>query len=140
MNQLNIARILIITGFLIGLSSLYQTVSHIGNPEFLLIAGDTLNHGYYHFFREACGDIAAMITILYFLFSSPCHRTPTTWLMSFIIATGYYAPYWVGMPFNDALSAPHMRAEIAHVLQAAFVFAGLIISIRTINQEGKDKL
>ena len=93
MNYLNIARGLVITGFLLGLTSFYQTISHIGDPEFLLVAGDTLNHGYYHFFREAGGDIAAMIAIVYFLFSSPRHRTPATWLMIIIIATGYYAPY-----------------------------------------------
>ncbi len=29
---------------------------------------------------------------------------------------GYYAPFWVGMPFIPELAAPDMRAEMAHIL------------------------
>ncbi|MEH6550006.1 MAG: hypothetical protein V7711_18265 [Pseudomonadales bacterium] len=105
-----------------------MTISHIGDPNYLVMSAETTDHSYYHFFREAGGDIAAMVIFLYFIFG-PCHvRTPSTWFMAFVIALGYYAPYWVGMPFNDSLSAPHMRAELAHILQAALVLSGLLIS------------
>jgi len=137
MSQLTIARVLVIVGFIIGLTSFYQTVSHIGDPEFLLVGGDAIDHGYYHFFREAGGDIAAMAVVLLFLFCAPDNRTPITWTMAMIIALGYYAPYWVGMPFNDALAAPHMRAELAHILQAALVISGLFVA-RSSLQQNKD--
>ena len=128
MLRLNIARALVIVGFMIGLTSLYQTVSHIGDPEFLLVGGDIIDHGYYHFFREAGGDIAAMAVVLLFLFCTAENRTSTTWAMAMLVALGYYAPYWVGMPFNESLAAPHMRAEISHSLQAALVVTGLFVA------------
>ncbi|MFT7459790.1 MAG: hypothetical protein ACI909_002473 [Planctomycetota bacterium] len=136
MNHLIIGRVLIIAGFLLGLTSLYPTVSHIGDPEFLLAGGDVLDHGYYHFFREVGGDVAAMMVIIYFLFTSSHNRTPATWLMCFIVALGYYAPYWIGMPFNDVLGAPHMSAEISHILQAALVFTGLWTARSIIQPQG----
>lgn len=137
MNKLTLARTLVILGFTIGLASLFPIISHIGDPDFLLVGGDTVDHGYYHFFREAGGDIAAMIAVLYFLFSPSDKRNSTTWTMSFIIAVGYYAPYWAGMPFNESLAAPHISAEIGHVLQASLVFIGLIVAKQTITQEAK---
>ena len=128
MNRWVFARALVAVGFLIGLTSLYQTVSHIGDPDFIQVGGETLDHAYYHFFREAGGDVAAMAVILFFLFGKRERRTTAMWTMSFIVALGYYLPYWIGMPFDQSLSAPHARAEIAHVLQATLVIAGLFLS------------
>ena len=128
MNKIILARSLVIAGFTIGLTSLSPTLSHIGDPDFLQVGGEILDHSYYHFFREAGGDIAAMAAILFFLFARKDNRNTTGWAMSLIVALGYYLPYWVGMPFNSALAAPHWQAELSHVLQAVFVITGVIVA------------
>ena len=131
MKKIVLARALVVAGFAVGLTSLYQTFSHIGDPDFIQVGGEALDHSYYHFFREGGGDIAAMLAILFFLFAKEENRTRTTWVMSLLVVLGYYLPYWVGMPFNVALAAPHFRAELAHILQAALVFSGVLIARAT---------
>jgi hypothetical protein len=35
-----------------------------------------------------------------------------------ILMIGFYAPFWVGVPFMPELGAPNMSAEINHLLMA----------------------
>lgn len=130
MRKLLISRVLIIIGFLIGLVSWSYTVRHINDPLYLLPPefqyGQT--HAWYHAFRESIGDLAAMAIIIYIYFGAEKLRTPATWVICLILMFGYYAPFWIGMPFVPELSAPSLIAELIHILMALFATLGLFIS------------
>jgi hypothetical protein len=130
--RLNIARILVVIGFAIGLTSFSATFSHIGDPNYLLPPGyeNGQTHGWYHALREVAGDVAAMGVVLFVFFGRPQDRNLATWWICLIVVVGYYAPYWVGMPFNPALGAPSLMVEVSHVLQALTVVSGVFVARR----------
>jgi hypothetical protein len=113
-------RVLIIAGFLFGWNSLSATVGHMGNDLFLLTPDAPIDptHSWHHFFRELGGDFGAMLAILVIVFAAPKFRTPVTWWVMLILMIGFYAPFWVGVPFMPELGAPNMSAEINHLLMA----------------------
>ena len=132
MTRINVARVLVVAGFAIGLTSLSATFSHIGDPNYLVQPefenGQT--HAWYHALREAVGNVAAMAAVLFVFFGRPRDRNPATWWICLIVVVGYYAPYWVGMPFDPALGAPSLVVEVSHVLQALAAVTGLLVSRR----------
>ena len=115
-----IGRILIIVGFLLGYNSISATVRHLGSDAFLLVAespnGPT--HSWHHFLRELGGDFGAMAAILVIVFAAPKYRTSVAWWVMLILMIGFYAPFWVGTPFDPAYGAPNMAAEINHLAMA----------------------
>lgn len=136
--RLTFARVLLVAGLGIGLLSWRESVSHIGSPDFLLAnhpSGAT--HGWYHVFREVCGDVAKMAVFLILFFGRAGWRTPVTWWIGLILMLGYYAPFWIGEPFLPALSAPNTAAGIVHILMALFAFSSLGLA-RPFFQSTKD--
>ena len=113
-------RVLIVAGFLAGYNSIGATVRHLGSDAFLLVAespnGPT--HSWHHFLRELGGDFGAMAAILVIVFAPANYRTPVTWWVMLILMVGFYAPFWVGTPFDPAYGAPNMGAEINHLMMA----------------------
>ena len=87
-----------------------------------------LARGWYHVFREAIGDLSAMIILLLIYFGNKKWRTPTTWWIAFIVMIGYYAPFWIGTPFVPQLAAPHMTAELIHLGMAIPPFISLFLA------------
>ena len=77
-----------------------------------------VTHSWHHFFREVFGDVAAMLVVLIFLFVPQSARTPAAWWSMLILLLGFYAPFWVGVPFMRELAAPSMTAEIQHIIMA----------------------
>jgi hypothetical protein len=71
-----------------------------------------------------------MIVVLLVFFGRPQDRTGSTWWICFVLMVGYYASYWVGIPFNPELAAPSLRSEVSHVLQASAALAGLFVARR----------
>lgn len=126
-NRLNIARALLVFGFLYGLTSLLATFNHIGDPAYLVQEsfGGGQAHSWYHALREAFGDIATLVIVLFLFFANTQVRQPLTWWICLVLLSGYYLPYWAGMPFMDELAAPSLGAELNHIIQAAFALAGL---------------
>jgi hypothetical protein len=114
------ARILVIIGFLAGWTSLGATFGHLGNEIFLLTpdAPVTPTHSWHHFLRELGGDFGAMLAILVIIFAAPKQRTTLTWLVMLILMLGFYAPFWIGTPFDPAYGAPSIGAEINHLIMA----------------------
>jgi len=133
MNRLNIARGLLVFGFLYGLTSLGATFNHIGDPAFLVQEnfGGGQAHSWYHALREAFGDIATLVVVLFVFFADARVRQPFTWWICLILLLGYYLPHWAGMPFMAELAAPSLQAEINHVVQAVFALAGLFCARKT---------
>ena len=130
MSKLNIGRILIVIGILFGWESLYQTFNHIGDPLFRISpdhpGGE--DHAWYHALREFVGDLATITIMLVVFFGKQWFRTAATWWLCLISLIGYYAPFWVGMPFNSSLAAPTLEAELRHIAQAAIPLIGLFIA------------
>jgi hypothetical protein len=124
------ARIFVIAGFLFGWNSLGATVGHMGNDLFLLVPDSPVGqtHSWHHFFRELGGDFGAMAAILVILFAAPRYRTPVTWWVMLILMLGFYAPFWIGVPFMAELAAPNLQAEINHLLMAVPALIGCFLA------------
>lgn len=129
LNRLNVARALTLIGFLIGLRSVGFTWAHIGDELFVLTADSRLavTHSWHHYFREVFGDVAAMVVILLILFVPKPLRRPAVWWSMLILLFGFYAPFWVGVPFMAELAAPSRAAEIQHVLMALPPMIGVFL-------------
>ena len=138
MLRLNIARVLVVVGLAIGLESLSATFSHIGDPLFTnspeMFGGAT--HAWYHALREGVGDVATILLLLLVFFGNKSLRTSGTWWLALVAMVGYYAPFWVGMPFNAALAAPNMEAELRHIAQAAAPILGLFLARKDFFKHG----
>ncbi|WP_276390742.1 hypothetical protein [Eudoraea chungangensis] len=128
--NLNIARTLLIIGLIVGLKSWWQTFSHIGDESYILIPEFTKGkyHAWYHAFREAVGDLSAMLILLVLFFGKKSWRTPNSWWIGLILIIGYYAPFWIGTPFVPELAAPHMTAEMIHLGMAIPPIIGLFLA------------
>lgn len=130
MSKLNIARVLLIAGLAVGLESLRATFTHIGDPLFTLpetFAGGT-THAWYHALREAMGDVGTIAALVLIFFGKPTFRNAATWWVCLILMFGYYSPFWIGMPFNSALAAPNIEAEVRHIIQAAIPIIALFVA------------
>jgi len=124
------ARILVIAGFLLGWNSIGATIGHVGSDAFLLVPAAPLSqtHSWHHFFRELGGDFGAMAAILVILFVAPKYRSPVTWWVMLILMIGFYAPFWVGVPFMAELGAPNLSAEINHLAMAVPALLGCFLA------------
>ena len=126
------ARGLVIIGFLVGYGPVGATFRHIGNDRFLLTPEATLDvtHSWHHFLREGFGDLGAMVAILIILFVARRYRNPAMWWVMLVLMIGFYAPFWVGVPFMAELAAPSMNAEIAHLSMAVPSLLGCFLAKR----------
>ncbi len=130
MTKLNIGRFLIVLGLVVGLESLRQTFSHIGDPLYTVTPqfGGGTTHSWYHALREVMGDLATIAILLLVMFGWKSWRTPATWWISLILMFGYYSPFWIGIPFNAELAAPSFAIDLRHMAQAAIPVIGLIVA------------
>jgi hypothetical protein len=124
-----VGRILIIAGFLGGYNSIGATVRHLGNDGFLLVSSSPNGptHSWHHFLRELGGDFGAMAAILVIIFAAPKYQTRVIWWVMLILMIGFYAPFWVGVPFDPAYGAPNMSAEINHLMMAVPALLGCFV-------------
>ena len=115
-----------------GWNSLGATVRHLGNDLFLLveISPNGQAHSWHHFLRELGGDFGAMAAILIILFAAPRFRSSLNWWIMLVLMIGFYAPFWVGVPFMAELGAPSLSAEINHLLMAGPALAGCLLAKR----------
>ena len=128
--RVHVYRALVLLGFAFAFLSLQATLSHISNADYLVkdaVRGET--HAWYHFFREAMGDMGAMAVVLMLLFGPSKYRSPLTWWTMVVVLFGYFSPYWIGYPWHG-VSAPNVAAEAAHILQTSFAFLGLLVAKR----------
>lgn len=132
------ARVLIIIGFLAGWNSLGATFNHLGSELFLLTpdAPITPTHSWHHFLRELGAQFGAMGAILVILFTGPAQRTISAWWVMLILMLGFYAPFWIGVPFNPDYGAPNMSAEINHLAMAVPALLGAFLAKRHYGSSG----
>ncbi len=124
------ARALVIIGFLAGWGSLGATFEHIGDDSTLMTAAAVPTHSWHHFLRELGAQFAIMAAILVILSMRPQQRTPPAWWVMLILALGFYAPFWIGVPFDPAYGAPGMSAELNHLAMAVPVVSGVLLARR----------
>lgn len=126
-DRLSVARTLLVLGFLVGLFSLLPTFGHIGDPAYLATAGfgGGQHHTWYHALREGMGDVAKLVAILFIFFGAARYRNRGSWWVCLILMSGYYLPFWAGMPFVPELRAPSLGAELNHIGQAVLALAAL---------------
>ena len=127
--RMNVGRALTVFGFVVGLRSVLFTWGHVGSDLFVLTPDSPLavTHSWHHFFREVFGDFGAMIGVLILLWAPPALRRPATWGVMLILLLGFYAPFWVGVPFMAELAAPSLNAEIQHLVMAIPPLVGLFV-------------
>lgn len=94
------------------------------------VAEENPEHVWYHLFREANGDIAAIIVVLMLMYLPAEARSHRAWWMMMILLVGYYSPFWTGALVDRGMAAPHIMAEIVHVVMAAFPFGGVLLARR----------
>lgn len=125
-----ISRSLLFIGLVIGLKSWWMTIAHVGDESYQLVSEFTKGsyHAWYHAFRESIGDLAVIATLLLIFFGSKNWRTPKTWWVAFILMVGYYAPFWIGVPFYSQLGAPNIGAEIVHLAMAVPPIVALFLA------------
>jgi hypothetical protein len=124
-----VAQIALVAGVALGLRSWWESVGHIGDASFLTPASRSgATHAWYHVFREICGDVAKMTVFLGLFLGPRSWRTPLTWWIVLVLMLGYYAPFWIGEPFLDALKAPSARANMVHLRMAIPAFLGLALA------------
>ncbi|MEM7101123.1 MAG: hypothetical protein AAF541_22875 [Pseudomonadota bacterium] len=133
LTKLNLARASLVISIIIGEGSLGSTFDHIGDDKFRLAGfgpdgGFNNTHSWFHFFREGVADVATLILLCLLLFGPQRFRSPETWTIGIILCLGYYAPFWIGAPFNSALIAPNLGATMIHVGMAAFAFLAMLLA------------
>lgn len=130
LNNLWTARALVIIGFLAGWGSLGATFGHIGDDSTLMTAAGVPTHSWHHFLRELGAQFGIMAAILVILSMKPEQRTPPAWWVMLILALGFYAPFWIGVPFDPAYGAPGRSAELNHLAMAVPALLGVILARR----------
>jgi hypothetical protein len=130
LTDIRTARVLVIAGFLAGITSLGATAGHIGDPATLMVNAGVPTHSWHHFLRELGAQFGIMGAVLILLFVKAEQRNATLWWVMLVLLLGFYAPFWIGVPFDPAYGAPGMGAEINHLAMAVPALAGVILARR----------
>ena len=124
------ARALVIIGFLAGWGSLGATFAHLGDPSTLMTQAGVPTHSWHHFLRELGAQFGIMAAVLVILFMKPVQRSSAVWWVMVLLLVGFYAPFWIGLPFDAAYGAPSMSAEINHLSMAVPALLGVFLARR----------
>jgi hypothetical protein len=128
LSRMGLARILIGLAFLTTCLSLFETLSHIWDPEYYILSlSDGPQHARFHFLREATGDAGKIIVIAFILLQPGRLRTPALWWIMLILIVSYYGGFWIGYPVLG-VGAPNVPARVVHTLATALGLAGVLIA------------
>jgi hypothetical protein len=115
---MKISRILLVLGLLIGLPSLWETLSFSWDPTFQAPAlryGP--EHTNYHAFREFTLTLGALAIVLWVMFQPAKNRSHTLWMTMMFAGVFYYSGWWLPWPLLG-LHTPNLRAELVHIVAA----------------------
>lgn len=93
-----------------------------------VVAEENSEHIWYHLFREANGDVIAMIVILILMFMPADSRDRRSWWIMMIILAGYYSPFWTARFIDSGMTAPHLVAELVHLIMAILPILGVFFA------------
>ena len=107
-------RVLLVLGVLVGMPSIWETLSFSWDPTFQAPAlryGP--EHSNYHAFREFTLTVGAIAVMLWAMFQSAASRTRTVWTAMAIAGLCYYGGWWLPWPLLG-LHAPNAIALLDH--------------------------
>ena len=124
---MRVCRTLLVVGLLVGLPSLWETLSFSWDPTFQapsLRYGPT--HTNYHAFREFTLAVGAVGTMLWVMSRREPDRTPALWWTMALAAVSYYGGWWLPWPLLG-LHTPNLPSEVVH--EAAALISGLAVAL-----------
>jgi hypothetical protein len=127
-SRMTAARLLLGIAFLGSLISMLQTVSHLTDAEYYILAlADGPQHARFHFVREVTGDIGKIIAAAMILSVPAARRTPTLWWLLLILMLSYFGGFWAGYPILG-VGAPNQPSQIVHTLTTVLGLAGVWVA------------
>ena len=127
---MRLCRVLLVLGILVGLPSVWETLSFAWDPTFeapALRYGRT--HTNYHAFREVTLTLGAMLTMLWTMFQPAAQRSRAMWTPMALSATFYYGGWWLPWPLLG-LHTPNLTAELVHEAAALLAAVAIVLSWR----------
>ena len=127
---MRLCRILLVVGIVVGLPSLWETLSFSWDPTFQapsLRYGPT--HTNYHVLRELTLTLGALAVMLYGMFRPERDRTPALWWAMALAAGFYYGGWWLPWPILG-LHTPTLPAELVHEAAASISCSAIALSWR----------
>jgi len=107
-------RVLLVLGILVGLPSIWETLSFSWDPTFQAPAlryGPT--HSNYHAFREFTLTLGAIMVMLWVMFQPAGRRSRALWVVMALAGVLYYGGWWLPWPILE-LHTPNIIAELDH--------------------------
>jgi hypothetical protein len=136
---MKIFRILLVLGILIGLPSLWETLSFSWNPTFQASAlryGST--HTNYHAFREFTLTLGALTIMLWVMFQPAKTRSRALWITMMLAGVFYYSGWWLPWPLLG-LHTPSQSAELVHIATAALSLTAIDRSWRYFHRSDRSR-
>jgi len=127
-------RVLLVFGVLVGLPSLWETLSFSWDPTFQAPAlryGPT--HSNYHAFREFTLTLGTLLVMLWAMFQPPARRSRELWVVMALAGLFYYGGWWLPWPLLG-LHTPNLVAELDHEAAALLSLAALALAWRQFGQ------
>src|SRR5688572_1414506 len=94
-SRIALARTVIGLAFLVTLLSLFETASHVWDPDYFILAlSDGPQHARFHFLRELTGDAGKIIAVAIILLQPRRLTTPILWWIMLILVVSYYGGFW----------------------------------------------
>lgn len=116
---------LLLLAIMCGLISFWFTLQFTWTPEFAAVnlpEGPT--HSNYHAFREALLALAVNLLLIKVMISAKT-ISRDIWLVSFFMASFYYAGWWLAWPIWG-FHTPNLLAELNHAIATFCGILGLI--------------
>jgi hypothetical protein len=134
--SLRFARVLISLAFLISFVSLFETLSHVWDPEYYIpTLTDGPEHARFHFLREFASSVGKIIAVCVILFQPERWRTPALWWVMVILVVSYYAGFWIGYPVLG-VGAPNTAARVIHTSTTVLGLAGVLLARQGFSRPG----
>ena len=128
MTRIGLSRALLVAGIIIGLPSMWETVSFSWDPTFqapVLRYGPT--HSNYHAFREFALTTGAILVMFWAMFQPQARRSSEVWVAMLIAGVCYYGGWWLPWPLLG-LHTPNLVAELDHEAAAAFSLSAIALA------------
>jgi len=134
-----IPRVLLVLGIVVGLPSLWETLSFSWDPTFQAPAlryGPT--HSNYHAFREFTLTLGALLVMLWAMFQPPARRSRPMWGAMALAGACYYGGWWLPWPLLG-LHTPNLVAELDHEAAALLSVAAIGLAWRQFGVAAEDR-
>ena len=129
-------RVLLVLAILVGIPSIWETLSFSWDPTFQAPAlryGPT--HSNYHAFREFTLTLGAIAVMLSAMFQPPAGRTRAMWAAMALAGACYYGGWWLPWPLLG-LHTPNLVAELDHEAAALMSLAAIGLAWRQFRGRG----